>query len=115
MTLDKSSYLCYYMVWIKNGTHKNMSGIYILKTKDGYRVTHSHRYDDLVGFDSNGDYFIDGKVAKSLFSNCFKYDKLDDAIEHARAISKNHWETDDGIREIKYAEHMTFKELIKHG
>lgn len=92
-----------------------MSGIYILKTKDGYRVMHSYRYDDLVGFDRNGEYFIDGKVAKTLFSNCYCYDKLDDAIEHARVISKNHSETDDGICVIKYAENMTFKELIKNG
>lgn len=92
-----------------------MSGIYILKTKDGYRVTNSHRYDELVSFDKNGEYFIDGKVAKSLYSNCFRYDKLDDAIEHARAISRNHWETDDGICVVKYAEHLTFKELIKNG
>lgn len=92
-----------------------MSGIYILKTKDGYRVNHSYRYDDLVSFDKNGEYFIVGKVAKSIFSNCFKYDKLDDALEHARVISKMHWETDDGICVVKYAENVTFKELIKNG
>ncbi len=92
-----------------------MSGIYILKTKDGYRVSHYHRYDDLVGFDRNGEYFINGKVAKLIFSKCFKYDKLDDAIQHATVISKFHSETDDGICVLKYAEHLTFKELIKNG
>lgn len=92
-----------------------MSGIYILKTKDGYRVIHTNRYDDLVGFDRNGNYFIDGEVAKVLFSNSYKYDKLDDALEHARVISRNYLETDDGICVVKYAEDVTFKELIKNG
>lgn len=92
-----------------------MSGIYILKTKDGFRVAFSDRYDSLVGFNSNADYFVDGKVAKSIFSDCFKYDKLDDALEHARVISRNYLETDDGIYIVKYAENVTFKELIKNG
>ena len=92
-----------------------MSGIYILKTKDGYRVSHYHSYNDLVGFDKNGEYFIDGKFAKLVFSNCYNYDKLDDAIQHATVISRFHTETDDGICVLKYAEHLTFKELIKNG
>ena len=92
-----------------------MSGIYILKTKDGYRVAHTNRYYDLVGFDRNADYFIDGNVAKQVFSGCFKYDTLDEAIGHAHVIARNYLETDDGICELKYAEKMTFKELIKNG
>ena len=92
-----------------------MSGIYILQTKDGYRVSHSNRYDELVGMNAEIIYHINGNIAKELFSNCFCYDILDEAIEHAQVISKMYLETDDGICVIKYAKNLTFKELIKNG
>ena len=92
-----------------------MSGIYILQTKDGYRVAHTYRYGELVGMDADINYYIVGKIAKDLFSECFCYDILDEAIKHAQVISKMYNETDDGICVIKYAEHLTFKELIKNG
>jgi hypothetical protein len=92
-----------------------MSGIYILQTKDGYRVSHTHRYDDLVGMGAEIVYYVNGNVAKELFSNCFCYDILDEAIEHAQVISKIYNETDDGICVINYAKNLTFKELIKNG
>lgn len=95
--------------------YNNMSGIYILQTKDGYRVAHTHRYDDLVGMNAEIVYYVNGNVAKELFSNCFCYDILDEAIEHAQVISKMYLETDDGICVIKYAKNLTFKELIKNG
>jgi hypothetical protein len=60
-------------------------------------------------------YYVNGNVAKELFSNCFCYDILDEAIEHAQVISKMYLETDDGICVIKYAKNLTFKELIKNG
>jgi hypothetical protein len=92
-----------------------MSGIYILKTKDGYRISHNNEYDSLVSFDSNAEYFIVGEVARRLFSNSFRYDTLEEAYAHARVISKTYIETDDGICVVKYAENLTFKELIKNG
>jgi hypothetical protein len=100
---------------VKLDIHKNMSGIYILQTKDGYRVAHTYRYEDLVGMDADINYYIDGKTAKDIFSGCFCYDILDEAIEHAQVISKMYNETDDGICVINYAKNLTFKELIKNG
>ena len=91
-----------------------MSGIYILQTKDGYRVAHTHRYEDLVGMDTEIVYYVNGNVAKDIFSNCFCYDTIDDALEHAIVISKMYLETDDGIRVVKYAKNLTFRELIKN-
>ena len=92
-----------------------MDGIYVLETKDGFRVTYSHRYEDLVSFDSNAKILIDGKVAKQVFTDCYCYDKLEDALADARVIARNHTETDDGIRIVSHAKDKTFKELIKHG
>ena len=100
---------------VKLDIHKNMSGIYILQTKDGYRVAHTHRYEELVGIDAETKYYIVGNVAKSIFSGCFCYDTMDEAIEHANIISKMYNETDDGICVINYAKNLTFKELIKNG
>ena len=88
-----------------------MSGIYILQTKDGYRVAHTSRYEELVGIDTD----INGKIAKDIFSSCYCYDILDAAIEHAQVISRMYNETDDGICVINYAKNLTFKELIKNG
>lgn len=92
-----------------------MSGIYILQTKDGYRVAHTYRYEELIGMDADINYYVVGNIAKILFSGCFCYDILDEAIEHAQVISKMYIGTDDGICVINYAKHLTFKELIKDG
>ena len=92
-----------------------MSGIYILQTKDGYRVCHTNRYEDLVGMDAEINYYVNGNVAKDLYSNCFCYDTIDDALEHAKVISRMYLETDDGICVVNYAKNLTFRELIKNG
>ena len=65
-----------------------MSGIYILQTKDGYRVAHTYRYGELVGMDADINYYIVGKIAKDLFSECFCYDILDEAIKHAQKLTE---------------------------
>ena len=100
---------------VKLDIHNDMSGIYILQTKDGYRVSHSNRYEELVGMNANIAYHINGNVAREIFSNCFCYDTIDSALEHARVISKMYLETDDGICVVKYAKNLTFRELIKNG
>ena len=92
-----------------------MSGIYILQTKDGYRVSHLRNYESLVGMDAEMNYFVYGDFVKMSFSRCFCYDRIEDAMEHARVISKMYFETDDGICVVKYAKDLTFKELIKNG
>ena len=88
-----------------------MSGIYILKTKDGYRVSHTNRYAELVGMDTDINYYVDGKIAGQIFTECFRYDTLEEAIEHAKVIALNYFETDDGICVVKYAEHLNYGEL----
>ena len=100
---------------VKLDIHKDMSGIYILQTEDGYRVSHSNRYEELVGMDAKIVYHVNGNVAREIFSRCFCYDTIDDALEHARVISKMYLETDDGICVVKYAKNLTFRELIKNG
>jgi hypothetical protein len=92
-----------------------MSGIYILQTKDGYRVSHTHRYEELIGINADINYYVVGNIAKVLFSGCFCYDTLEESTEHAKVISQMYRETDDGICVIKYAKNLTFKELIKNG
>ena len=90
-----------------------MSGVYILSTKDGYRVSFSTRYEDIVVFDKDIIYKVDGKIAKLVFGRCYCHEHEEDAIEHAREIAKLHPELDDGICFIRYAETKTFKELTR--
>ena len=92
-----------------------MSGIYILETVDGYRVTYSRRYEELVSMNTNIEYYVVGNIAKQVFENCFCYDTIENAMDHARRISKVFLETDDGIRIVSYAKNLTFGELIENG
>lgn len=90
-----------------------MSGIYILHTSDGFRVSFSRRYEELVYLDENVNFKIDGKLAKLIFGRCYRYDDEELAIEHAKEISRMHSDMDDGIRFIRYAQDKTFKELTR--
>lgn len=92
-----------------------MSGIYILETSDGYRVAYSRKYEELVGINADIEYYVDGLVANEIFENCFSYKTKEEALEHARKISNVHRYTDDGICIIKYANNLTFGELIENG
>lgn len=92
-----------------------MSGIYILESKDGYRIAYSKRYHELVSMNVDINYYVNGKLAKELFQNCFCYNTIEDALEHARKVSGVYPETDDGIYIIKYANNLTFEELIENG
>lgn len=91
-----------------------MSGIYVLKTKDAYRVAFSKDYDCLYGdfnddnirFDINVDYL------NRIFGNSSVILTSDDAEQVAKAISKNIEETDDGIMYIRTYEEYTFEELL---
>jgi hypothetical protein len=90
-----------------------LSGIYILQTSDGFRVSFSRRYEDLVSLDENVEYQIDGKLAKLIFGECYRYRYEEEALEHAKEISRMHPNMDDGIRFIRYAQDKTFKELTR--
>ena len=90
-----------------------MSGIYILKTKDGYRVNFAKNYDYLFsGFnDDTMDYNIDTQSFKEVFGNCAVIPNEFMANASAQAISKVRMETDDGIVMLSYS-NFTFEELL---
>lgn len=90
-----------------------MSGIYILQTRDGYRVNYSESYDCLLGSfnDDTMNYDIDAEVLQRMFGNCRVFNNELVAIESARSISKVFNETDDGIMLLKYADY-TYEELL---
>ena len=90
-----------------------MSGVYILQTLDGYRVCFSRRYEELVSLDENIEFQVDGKLAKLIFGECYRYQYEEEALEHAKEISRMHPNMDDGIRFIRYAQNKTFKELTR--
>lgn len=91
-----------------------MSGIYILQTKDGYRVNYSKDYDCLfTGFNSDTmGYNIDAHYLRLIFGNCnvFRNELL--AFESAKGISRVQQDTDDGIMLIGWYRDYTFEELL---
>jgi hypothetical protein len=90
-----------------------MSGIYVLQTKDGFRVNYSELYYCLLGSfnDDTMNYDIDAEVLKRMFGNCRIFNNELQAIESAKGISKVFNETDDGIMMLKYAGY-TYEELL---
>jgi hypothetical protein len=91
-----------------------MSGIYILKTKDGYRVNFSKKYDCLFGSfnDDTMNYNIDALTLKQIFGNCRVIPIEPFAFEAAKGISRVHQDTDDGIMLIKEYQNFTFEDLL---
>ena len=91
-----------------------MSGIYILKTKDGYRVNFSKKYDCLFGCfnDDTMNYNIDALTLKQIFGNCRVIPSEPFAFEAAKGISRVHQDTDDGIMLIKEYQNFTFEDLL---
>lgn len=91
-----------------------MSGIYILKTKDGYRVNYTTEYVRLFGGynDVTMNYNINVDVLKRVFGNCAVFPIEIMAINSAKAISKVHDETEDGIMVLNSYADYTFKELL---
>jgi hypothetical protein len=85
-------------------------GIYILVTKDGYRVTYSKRYHDMVTIEGK----LESEPINDCFKSCKKYDTMDEVMDEARKISNKYYETDDGICLIEAGQNKTFNEIIKH-
>lgn len=91
------------------------SGVYILKTSDGYRVNFSDRYYDFFGpFDDGiGDFIPNGKALDEVFGLCSVILDQEPAIQKAAEISNQlTFETFDGIMFINNYQHLTFEELI---
>jgi hypothetical protein len=91
-----------------------MSGVYILKTLDGYRVVYSKEKDCLFGSfnDDTMNYEIKTDILDSMFGNCCSIDNARDAIESAKCISNTMKETDDGIMILDSYGKYTFEELL---
>ena len=91
-----------------------MSGIYIMVTKDGYRVTASDQFVYLFGSynDDSMNYNIETQVLNEIFGNCAVLETAKDAIESAKCISKTLNETEDGIMFIDSYGKYTFEELL---
>lgn len=89
------------------------TGIYILITKDGYRVTYSTQYLNLFGGydDKTNNFVLNSDVLLRMFEDCFVFYHKDSALVEAKEISTLHGETDNGIMEINYSRY-TFEELI---
>ena len=86
-----------------------MSGIYILYTKDGYRVNYSDDYYNIVDFVTGK---VDSGVVEKIFGNSCVYDAYEEALHRARKMALNHPETDDGIRLIDVTPIVNYEELI---
>lgn len=91
-----------------------MSGIYILKTKEGYRVNYTEDYVRLFGSynDDTMNYNIDTHILKKIFGNCAIIPNERMALESAKGISRLHNETEDGIMILKSYADYTFKDLL---
>lgn len=90
------------------------TGIYILITKDGYRVAYSNQYTYLFGRydDATNNFEINSKVLYNMFGDCFAFSNIDSAQAEAREISRYiNCETDNGIMKISYPRY-TFEELL---
>lgn len=89
------------------------TGIYILITKDGYRVSYSTQYLNLFGSydDQTNNFVIDSTVLLNMFYDCFVFHHKEPALAEAKMISKKYGETDNGIMELNYSRY-TFEELL---
>jgi hypothetical protein len=91
-----------------------MSGIYILESKDGFRVAYSERYENMIGSydDSLMNYRLNIKVIKEIFGYKKTYTEYSDALDAALEVSKKYPETDDGIFVMRHALTKTFDEVV---
>jgi hypothetical protein len=91
-----------------------MSGIYIMVTKDGYRVSASNQFVYLFGSynDDSMNYNLETEILQKIFGNCAVLETAKDAIESAKCISKTLNETEDGIMFIDSYGKYTFEELL---
>lgn len=91
-----------------------MSGIYILKLKDGFRVAYSKQYEDMIGSydDSSMNYRLNKDVIKKVFGDKKNYTEYSEAVHAAIDISKKYPETNDGIFVMRHALNKTFDEVV---
>lgn len=91
-----------------------MTGIYVLVTSDGYRVSASDQFIYLFGEynDDSMNYNINTDVLSKMFGNCAILNSAKESLEAAKCISKTINETEDGIMFIDSYGKYTFEELM---
>jgi hypothetical protein len=89
------------------------TGIYILITKNEYRVTYSNQYINLFGKydDKTNNFEINKNILLQMFGDCFIFHHEEPALAEALHISKLHGETDNGIMYINYSRY-NFEDLV---
>ena len=92
------------------------NGVYVLVTKDGYRVAYSDNYDAMLGpfIDESFNYLPEGSEIYRVFGKSDVYDTETGALEVAKEISKFFmFELDDGIMFIRNYPEFTFEEITR--
>lgn len=91
-----------------------MSGIYVLKCKDGFRVAYSESYESMIGrFDDKKiDYELVPLEIKKVFGDKPVFAEYSDALTEASKISALYRETEDGVFVMRQAAHKTFEEVV---
>lgn len=92
-----------------------MSGVYVLNTKDGFRVAYSESYDELFGsfIDSTRNYQVNVGTLRKMFGDAPMSSDEETALNVAKEISGSiPMETDDGIMVISNYKNVTFEELL---
>lgn len=88
-------------------------GIYVLKTKDGFRTAYSDNYDDFFGTfrDDEMNYRPNAAKILEVFGKSEVYPDEAAVLIAAIDISKVTRETDDGVMFINNYPDYTFEEL----
>ena len=91
-----------------------MSGVYVLNTKDGFRVAYSESYNDLFGsfVDRTMNYTVNIGTLNKMFGDAPIFDTEAEALDEAKRIAYVIPETDDGIMFISNYKNVTFEELL---
>jgi hypothetical protein len=92
-----------------------MSGIYILETKDGYRVNYSACYENFFGpfSDETCNYLPNGQHIRECFGDSYCLSSKEEAIDLARKINASKiYEMSDGVMFLDNFKNYTFEELI---
>lgn len=91
------------------------NGVYLLHSKDGYRVAYDENYDLLFGsfHEETMDYAANPKQFKLIFGGSEIFPDAQSAIAAAKVICETKKdELDDGIMIISNYSHLSFEELI---
>ena len=91
-----------------------MSGIYILVTKNSYRVTYSKNYESFLADWNEVDYGyeLNGNIVEKEFDKSPIFLDETSAYQYALELANKYPETDDGIYYIKNAKDKSYEEII---